>query len=506
MFRRSFVVVFLVAALTVPATLVVAGAVLAGPALAGSAKPSTPTVSGPVTGGQGSPSLLSTNFEPSSVGYVRDEYFVEGDAIAYEPDGTLSTNGKWKVTEGETAPFKTRVVVHKPADPDDFNGTVFVEWLNVSAGFDTAPDWINAHNQIIRSGAAWVGVSAQAIGVQGGGDVLEGASAGGLKGGDPERYGTLTHPGDGYSYDIYTQAGVVASGDADGVNPFEGYDVQRVIAIGESQSAFRMTTYVNAVHPLIGLYDGFLIHSRGGSAAGFTDARFSMDESVPDGVKVRTDIDVPVFTFETETDLTRLGFTPARQPDSKSFRLWEVAGTAHADAYTGTLGLNDTGDGSAELAMLDPAQASGGALNCSQPVNAGAQFAPLSAALAHLEDWVRDGTAPPKAPRIKTTGTGEDVAIVRDDNGIAVGGLRTPIVDAPIAANTGNENPGGTFCTLFGTTAPFDAATLAALYPDGSVGWQEDFAKAADDTVKDGFWLQPEADNFTAASEQITFP
>jgi hypothetical protein len=89
-----------------------------------------------------------------------------------------------------------------------------------------------------------------------------------------------------------------------------------VIALGESQSAFRLTTYVNAVHPLIGLYDGYLIHSRGGSAAGFTGARFSMDDSIPDGVRIRTDLDVPVLTFETETDLTRLGFTPARQPDT----------------------------------------------------------------------------------------------------------------------------------------------------------------------------------------------
>jgi hypothetical protein len=230
------------------------------------------------------------------------------------------------------------------------------------------------------------------------------------------------------------------------------------------------------------------------------------DEAIPDGVKIRTDIDVPVFTFETETDLTRLGFTPARQPDSANFRLWEVAGTAHADAYTGTIGANDPGDGNAELMQLDPKQASGGALSCSTPVNAGAQFAPLSAALAHLEKWVKDGTPPPKAPRIKTTGTGEEVAITRDQHGIAVGGVRTPIVDAPIAANTGNENDGGSFCALFGTTAPFDAATLAARYPGGVDEWREAFAKSVDEAVEAGFWLEPEAEHFKAASEQITFP
>ncbi len=467
----------------------------------------TPTVSGPVTGGQGSPSLLSTNFEAASVQYARDEYFVEGEAVSYAPDGELGRNGRWTVTEGESAPFTTRIVVYKPADPAAFNGTVFVEWLNVSAGFENATDWLLLHNQIIRMGAAWVGVSAQQAGVQGGAEVIEGATEGGLKGGDPERYASLSHPGDEYSYDLYTQAGVAASGDADGVNPFEGYDVQRVIAIGESQSAFRMTTYVNAVHPLAEVYDGFLVHSRNGSAAPFGESDLSLpDEEIPRSVRIRTDLDVPVLTFQTETDLTLLQSTPSRQPDTDTLRLWEVAGTAHADAYTGALGFNDVGDGSAELTLLDPAQATGGPLSCETPVNAGAQYAALSAALAHLDRWVADGTPPPKAPRLKTTGSGERLRIVRDDDGIAVGGIRTPIVDAPIAVNTGEENEGGRFCSLFGTTAPLDAAALAARYPGGVDEWRQAFAQAAAEAVDAGFWLQPEADRFVAASQQITFP
>ena len=42
-----------------------------------------------------------------------------------------------------------------------FNGTVVVEWLNVSGGVDAAPDWTFAHTELIREGYAWVGVSAQ---------------------------------------------------------------------------------------------------------------------------------------------------------------------------------------------------------------------------------------------------------------------------------------------------------------------------------------------------------
>jgi hypothetical protein len=52
---------------------------------------------------------------------------------------------------------------------------------------------------------------------------------------------------------------------------------------------------------------------------------------------------VPVLVFETETDLTFLAYTSARQDDSKNFRLWEVAGTSHADSYLTGGGMNDLG-------------------------------------------------------------------------------------------------------------------------------------------------------------------
>ena len=309
-------------------------------------------------------------------------------------------------------------MVHRPIDADDFSGTVFVEWINVSAGFDTAPDWLTLHTQIIRSGAGYMAVSAQAVGVQGGADVIEGATAGGLKGGDPARYGSLDHPGDAYSYDMFTQAGVAAAGDATGPKPFGDLDVERVIASGESQSAFRLTTYVNAIHHLTDVYDGYYIHSRAGGAAGFGTTDFSLpDETIPEVVHTRTDVDVPVMTLQTESDLLRLGYLPSRQPDSKHFRLWEIAGTAHADQYTARLGFADTGDGTAERAILDPASADGGVLRCGTPINAGVAFPVLNAGLFHLERWVRDGTAPPKAPRMASKGD----ELVRDEHGIVAG-------------------------------------------------------------------------------------
>jgi hypothetical protein len=464
----------------------------------------TPTVTGPVTAGTGV-SLLGPDM--SGAGYTREEYFIEGDAANYQPVGALTANGKWRVKETETAPYRTRIVVWKPADPADFNGTVFVEWLNVSPGFDNPPEWLNSHSHFVREGAIWVGVSAQAASVRGGAQVVQGEGApppGGLKAADPERYSTLEHPGDAFSYDIFTQAGVAVRGDGDGVKPLEGYDVKRVIALGESQSAGRMTTYVNAVHRLANVYEGFLIHSRQGQPSPFGDAVLGQDDpSIPNNVKVRNDLDVPVLLFQTEADLFSLGYLPARQPDSKHLRLWEIAGTSHADAYLGGFALTDVDD-NAQLSLLDPAQASGGRLNCAEPVNANAQYTVLNAALAGLDRWVRDGTSPRKWPRIAITGSGANAAIARDEHGIARGGVRTPIVEAPLATNDGEENAGATFCRLFGHTKPFDAATLAELYPNGSADYVTAFDKAADKAVKAKIWLEPDAERFKAAARQIT--
>lgn len=469
-----------------------------------------PSVSAPSIEGKGI-QALATDYDFASLGYERDEYFVEGEAVGYEPVGTLKNDGKWRVEETETAPFKTRMVIIKPADPSDFNGTVYVEWFNVTGGVDAGPTWINAHNEILRSGAAWVGVTAQAVGVKGGTQTVQSSTVaipqGGLVNSDPERYGTLSHPGDLYAYDIFTQAGSAIRGDGSGVDPFQGYKVKRLIAAGESQSAGRLTTYANAVQPLVHGYDGFLIYSRGASAAPFGERPVGADDpTIPDAARIRTDIDVPVFTFETEYDVDVLGYADARQPDAKNFRLWEMAGGSHQDSYAASgTALTDLGDGSAEVKLLDPAQATTGALNCAEPINAGNQYAVVQSALAHLDTWVRKGTAPPKLARIKTTGSGEAVEITRDDLGIARGGLRTPIVEVPLAANIGDAGNTPDFCRVFGHSRPFDAATLARLYPGGSDEYALAFVKSANKAVEDGVWLEPEAKNFKQAARSITF-
>jgi len=503
--RRTPLLASLAAALVVATVPPGTAAVRATRAPVADASP--PLVTGPLPGGTGEITLVTSSYELLGPrGYVAHEYLLTGDATAYEAARPLTTNGRWDLQPSSNAPYTTRMVVIRPDDPRDFNGTVYVEWLNVTAGFDTSAVYSLVHNEVMRSGAAWIGVSAQAGGVQGSDTVLPGATPGGLRGSNPARYGDLDHPGDAYSYDIFTQAGRAAAGKARGPNPLGDLRAERVLAIGKSQAAYRLVSYVDGVHPLAPVYDGFLIASRHVSGAPLgASTRFSLpDASVPPRAIIRTDTDVPVFVVQTETDLARFESADARQPDTRRFRLWEIAGTGHADTYSGSTGLNDDGSGAAELALLDPVNPSRGPLQCATPVNAGPAFAVLSAAVAHLDRWARRGTPPPRAPRIATT-RGSPPRIERDEHGIAIGGVRTPLVDVPIATLTGNENSGGALCFLFGTTTPFDAATLVALYPTHA-DYVKEFDRSADATTRAGFWPAPNGENFKAAARQVALP
>jgi hypothetical protein len=163
----------------------------------------TATASGPVTGGRGW--AFGSPADVSEYDYVIEEFLLDGVAQSYEPvPGTaIGRDGQWAVQPGERAGYRTRMYVTRPADPAQFNGVVIVNWLNVTAGFDLGAP--SAHE--MRAGYAWAGVTTQAVAVNGQPAVAPGFPATpGLPRIDPGRYGTLHHPGDQYSYDIFTQA------------------------------------------------------------------------------------------------------------------------------------------------------------------------------------------------------------------------------------------------------------------------------------------------------------
>ena len=462
-----------------------------------SAVPS-PTVEGPVTGGAGMPFVVGTSFDLAQVGYVQQEYFISGTASAYTSTDTFSSNGRWTATPASSAPYKTRILVYLPAKPAKFKGTVVVEWLNVTAGLDAAPDWTLTHTELIRDGFGWVGVSAQAVGVEGGTTVFGNPSVAPLKVVDPARYGSLSHPGDSFSYDIFSQA-AEAIRHPTGVSPLGALKLKTVLAAGDSQSAFRLVTYINAIHQSAAVYDGFLVHSRGST----TGATLSQAPQPAIGVlgtaPIRSDLDVPVLIFETETDLVRLNYFAARQPDSERIRVWEVAGTSHSDVYSLDVGVTDAGKAAADTTYSPPVQSiAGGFITCDLPINAGPQHYVESAAIWALNRWVQKGTPPPHGTPLDVV-AGTPPTIIRDAHGNATGGIRTPQVDVPIATLSGGGQSGTTFCSLFGTTTPFDSATLATLYPKHSA-YVSAIKKAKNAAVRAGFILKVDGQAISAAA------
>ncbi len=445
------------------------------------------TITGPIEGEPANrvPATLLDEY-----GYVEEEHLIGGDATGYEPVGELTGDGVWEVHPGATAPYRTRILVRRPADPARFNGTAVVEWFNVSAGVDADPDFGLLHPLVLGDGYAYITVSAQQVAIGGGESIMElpeaaAAARKPLTERDPDRYGSLSHPGDAYSYDIFGQVGaLVRQGDLlDGAAP------GCVIAIGESQSAFRLVSFINAVQPLTGAYDGFLVHSRGAGCAPVSGVQEVDPRSRPP-VRLRTDLDVPVLQFETETDLVLLGYLAARQPDTDRLVTWEVAGTAHADATILEYGRLANADVDFDIAELYPA------------LNRGPQAQVLRAAFAALVDWVASGSPPPSAPPIETDGP----RLERDDDGIVLGGIRTPAVDVPIATLSGESaDEDNLLAQIFGVTVSFSAEDLAARYPTHE-GYVAAVTASADEAVAARFLLPADRDAFVAAAEAADVP
>ena len=296
---------------------------------------SRPTVTGPVTGGVHGWPFGSPVVDLAEAGYREDEFFLQGQATRFAPaPGTeLTGDGRWRVEPVGTAPYKTRLVVIRPEDPATFSGTVVVSWNNVSAGYDNFGGGDNP--VLLEAGCAFVAVSAQRAGIHGAGDHPMG-----LLVWDPDRYGSLSITSDDYSFDIFTQAAEALSGArADGsVDPMGGLEVRRIIAQGASQSAARLSAYVNAVQPLARAIDGFMLTLYFGSASPLEVGEATLTLPVPGSgeappprlglpTRLRDDLDVPVFVVNSECEAdANYG---VRQPDTDRFRYWEAAGTCH---------------------------------------------------------------------------------------------------------------------------------------------------------------------------------
>ena len=446
-------------------------ALLATPVFAGSVP--NPTVTGPIAAPDipGTPTrnytFFSTNHDLATHGYVEEEFFFSGTANRYNTSSPPSgepcpTCTATVISSGN--PYKTRMVVRRPADPRNFNGTVLVEWYNVTNGFDAENDWFFSWEHILRAGYIWVGISAQRVGVNA------------LKTWSPSRYGTLdvtaggTITDDSLCYDIFSQAGQAVLNPS-GVDPLNGMRPRVILAMGESQSAFRLAAYANSIQPLANLYEGILLQSSLGNP-------------------IRTDLNVPVWKLLTEYDVAN-SEAIVRQPNTDIFRSWEVAGTSHVDQHLRAsrepLELRDN------LTSTEAALAP----TCANP-NLGTRVPTTYVAASvydHFTRWVKDGVSPPIAPYIDiaTFGSpGVPSVIARNSLDIALGGIQLAQVAVPRGLNYGiGTGPGA--CVRWGPFTPFTITELDQLYPSHD-DYVDQVTRVSHGNVWHGYILQPDAE------------
>ncbi|MFT5223142.1 MAG: hypothetical protein ACI867_001452, partial [Glaciecola sp.] len=423
---------FLSACAPVVVAALLAAVVTSRPASAQSTTPSgpVPTVDGPIgsdVGIQGHP-LWDSWFALAPFGYEQAEYFVSGTASA--DDGS------------STAEFTTRILVARPIDAEDFHGTVMLDWVNVTAQFENAVNSVTATPFLLREGWAYVHVSAQAAGLCCTPFLTPQTW-------DPVRYASMNHPGDAYAHDIFTQVArifahpteVVALG---GTDPMDGLDLEVIVASGQSQGGSRMSSYLQAAQPTAQVIDAFL--QQAGGTKNY--------EAAPTA---------PVIHLLGDREGSVADPTPW-----PTYRLWEIAGSAHQDLW---IGRQQTEGQSVRLATTrQQTRAQAEALWLSagnygeQPdprfnacVVNGAAFPTryaVDAALWHLDNWVRTGTAPPQGDRFEFDGT----ALAKDDLENTLGGVRYAPLEVPIARYIADS------CNLGGITVPLTEPELLARY------------------------------------------
>ena len=409
--------------------------------------------------------FLAADYDPKVFGFVEQEFLIEGQADSYDTPKIdrnftpVSPTAK-VVTSGN--PYRTRIMVYRPTDPTKFNGTVIVEWVNASNTWDTPIHWFEQKGMIFRKGYAYVWVSNQDMTISG---------PNGLKAWSPNRYGSLDVSNGGkfkneeLAYDIFSQTAKAVRADP---KLMGGMPVKKVIAAGESQSAFRGGVYLNSVHPLTGnIFDAALLTNSGPA--------------------MRTDLSIPVIKILTESEFTNPNTNESTvlQPDADTFKTWYVTGATHSN-LTSLLPRTVQYIRDRNGAMIND--------GCGQNSRVPLTYA-YNAGIVALEKYLDQGAPIPTSPKMQVTPSVTAPSVARDAEGFALGGLRYPEIEVPVALNSGLY---GTGCNpLGGTHTPFAKAKLDSLYPTHA-DYVAKVTASANKAVAAGFMVPEDAQDAIA--------
>jgi hypothetical protein len=457
---------------------------------------SDPMVTGPVSGGSHGWPFAASVEDLDALGYVEDEWFVEGEATTYDfaPGADASEDGRWDTEAVGSIPYRTRFLSLRPADPERGNGTLIVNWNNVSAGLDLVG---MESRGFYEAGYAMLAVTTQAVGVHG-----YAAAPMGLAVWDEERYGSLSIPTDDASYGIFADVARLArSGALDDAGALSGFAVERLVAMGGSQSAARLHSHLNGVAPHEASFDAYVLtvhFGRGtplnmggaGPVASIVELTLPPYDFRMHHTRLRTDQGV-VMVINSETEARDYG--AARQPDDDRIRLWEIAGASHASGSSNHIERVFARD----IGGPRPTAAIPGG----PPPNDLDRAPVMNAFYRDLQPWLVDGTPPPSLPRIELDESG---AIRRDEHGIALGGIRLPDVEVPLATLTADVGVEG-LGSLGGARHDFDEATIRKLY-SSRAEYLARYDAAVDAGVRAGFVLDDDADELRRVARERALP
>jgi hypothetical protein len=232
--------------------------------------------------------------------------------------------------------------------------------------------------------------------------------------------------------------------------------------------------------------------------------------------------------FNTETDVSLLGagFSVHNQPDSNTFRMWEFAGTTHADSYL----LEQAGADAANSGLASPPFACG-----NPPLNNGPETFGIRSAVHALALWTQiPQLRPAIGPRFSVQivlppASPQPAAVIARDpaTGNAIGAIRLPQEAVPIETLSGIRPPvaaaASPFCVLFGAAspwdggadawdgvpgldpAPFPAPSLAKLYGN-KLNYLEQYGEAIGESLFHGFLLPGDVLEVFGLAEEANVP
>jgi hypothetical protein len=438
------------------------------PAGARAAVVPVPTVTGPLPVSEASHPFGGAMYQwvpedLSKDGYVEEEYFVSGLANVYD----WPSPGPATIRTAD-APYTTRILVRRPADPARSSGNAVVEMLNPSNNVDINIGWAIMRKQFERTGDTWVGITSRPITVAA------------LKSFNPTRYaavsfadplppaqrpctvtGVEANQERGLVWDMNSQVAAWLRSNA-ASNPLRGV-ITHVFGFGYSQTGGFLNTYVNAIHKLASqangkpMYDGYFITV---AAPGFVGVvpinACSGNIGATDPRQVTGNQGVPIIRAMSNSDY--ISGIRGRRADSDDpadpYRHYEISGMGHASPFVLYY--------SARPADMVAAGIPVPAFSCNEgPRSRFPTNVAFDAIMQNLETWSRTGVAPPRSSFIQVNASNQPIL---DQFGNVQGGYRTPYLDVPTSTWYGNAT-GASFCFIAGYERPFSAEKLAQLYP-----------------------------------------